>query len=127
MRSEVRARAIGERLLAQVRQDHGGGEWKLRVWENLGWHCCVVTQWWSIHPNFHNNEIYGYTAFLRDKGMVDRGDLQGGHWAESGDTPRDAMANTLAVAREDVEGKAAGLNGGEGDFQPRRAIMGKTQ
>lgn len=67
-----------------------GAGWKPRVWENLGWHHCVISpcRRIKIHP--------GFTAFL---GEPDSG---GGRWAERGKTAKKALRNVIKTAKADL-------------------------
>lgn len=46
MRTKEEAEVAGQELLSKM---HGHG-WTLRVWENAGWHYCVINNPLSIHP-----------------------------------------------------------------------------
>ena len=78
----------------------GSDDWEPRVWENMGWHWSAVSKngWWEIH-NFNDvsGKVTGYTAFL---GLDNDGVHFGGTWVESGDTPQEAIKNTLAKTKE---------------------------
>jgi hypothetical protein len=71
-----------------------GKGWKPRVWENMGWHYCAIGAdgYLKVHPNKYSRKVESYTAFLATEP-----DSDGGKWAESGDTPEEAIANMLKV------------------------------
>ena len=71
-----------------------GAGWTTRVWENLGWHYEVRSPCdrLSVHPNSNS-----FTAFLGEPSGI------GGRWAESGDTPHEAMGAVIKEARAEYE------------------------
>jgi len=75
-----------------------GPTWKVRVWENMGWHYCAVSAdgIWKVHANSFQNKIRSYTAFV---GVME----VGGRWAESGKTPRAAIRAALKRAQDELE------------------------
>lgn len=87
-----KARKFGEELASSL-----GPDWEVDVWENLGWYTCVRKDTVSIYPHKYSREVTSYTAFLNIKGSG------GGIWAEHGETPIEALENTLAVGRLDAE------------------------
>jgi hypothetical protein len=69
-----------------------GEEWTSRVWENMGWYYSAISG--DGHTKVHANHYMGavsYTAFIGSVGS-------GGRWAESGETPEEAIAKTRATA-----------------------------
>lgn len=73
-----------------------GPGWKAEQWDNLGWHWRVksASGYWKVSPSFKypGRKLLGYLAFL--------GEGYGGRWSAFGKTPKSAMKNTLAIARE---------------------------
>jgi hypothetical protein len=69
-----------------------GSGWTTRVWENLGWHYCVIDRlgYLKIYPT-HGRLRDLYTAFL--------GEGTGGRWVESAETPEGATAKVILKAR----------------------------
>jgi len=61
MTSELVARRHGEALLEQMK----GTGWKLEVWENLGWHYCVVNGTLYIYAHEYMDGI-SYTSLMGD-------------------------------------------------------------
>lgn len=47
MRSRRMAEDLAEKLLNQMK----GSGWKLKIWENLGWHYCVCNGPLQVHPS----------------------------------------------------------------------------
>lgn len=64
-----------------------GDGWEPKVWENLGWHYAATNGTIKIH-----SARDGYTAFIG----ADRS--AGGKWAHHGDTPMEALENTIEKA-----------------------------
>ena len=89
-RHKFEAQDAADRLAAEL-----GDGWKANVWENLGWCYCIKNGGIKIHEhsakkaNFKNSR---YTAYI---GVDEMG---GGRWAEHGDTPLEALRNTVAAA-----------------------------
>lgn len=74
-----------------------GAGWVPIVWENLGWHYSADNLKMSVRPSTRWTEgvgqvVIGYTAYFN-------GEQQ---FVEDGDTPEEAVANVLAVARRHV-------------------------
>ena len=89
--------------------------WQPRIWENLGWHYSAESKdgWWNVSesrsPANVNGVVTGYIAFLHSTAHGG----PGGRWAEHGDTPQEALLNTMAVAREEGDEVAACMKGGD--------------
>jgi hypothetical protein len=80
-----------------------GDDWEPRVWENLGWHYSVETRdrRVNLHPggvDVKTGKVGRYTAFLSPEPS------SGGRWAESGDTPQEALEAVRAKAQEELDG-----------------------
>jgi hypothetical protein len=102
-----------EYLLAQTRGAELvrrlGVGWQPRIWENLGWHHGAesLDGWWNVSESRYRDHTT-YTAFLHHAAHGG----PGGRWAESGDTPQEAILNTMAVAQEEGDAIAACMKGG---------------
>ena len=72
-----------------------GPGWKPKVWENMGWHYKVVARGGTMKVHPSGPKPYHYTAFL--------GEGDGGRWAESAPTAKQAIEDTLEVAKADIE------------------------
>ena len=78
--TRAEATKTGNKLLKDVKSVISG-KWKLRVWENLGWHCCVDSDIISIHINTYSwtkEDKTPYTCYI------------GNIWVEDGKTPKQA-------------------------------------
>ncbi len=97
-RKRIAAEGLADRLDKQL-----GGDWRPRVWENLGWHYSVISECGrlKIHPNYGG----GYTTFLNSP------DCLGGRWAEHGTTPRKSIRAVLNKAQEELK-TIAGMTSG---------------
>lgn len=84
-----------------------GKGWTVRVYENMGWHTSVLSPCKRIKVSI--NPVHGtpvetligtlctYMAFLGEPGEV-----SGGNWAESGDTPAEAVNNVVKKAATEL-------------------------
>lgn len=75
-----------------------GKNWKPRVHENMGWFAGVVDETGCWHVSV--NELQGnisFTAFLGD------GNGPGGKWAESADTPEEAIEKVRKAASRELK------------------------
>ena len=81
-----------------------GRRWTPRVWENLGWHYCVISPCGRIKVHASRTEIH-YTAFLGEAGKP------GGYWVEHGVTPQEAVAKVIDTAKRDVAGQQTLVEG----------------
>jgi hypothetical protein len=70
-----------------------GKGWKIRVWENLGWHWEVLSKCGRLRVG---KSAVGYNA-----GIGESGD-SGTHWYAHGKTPAAAIKRVLAVARGEI-------------------------
>ena len=43
------------------------GQWKIRIWQNLGWHYSVHNEWIAISPRYFNGRLRGFYALLSDR------------------------------------------------------------
>lgn len=78
--------------IAKKRLDDRWPKWKLRVWENLGWHYDLR------HGPISLSESSGGGYFCMVSESIES-DGTGGRWPEfphHGDTPEDAVATTIA-------------------------------
>ncbi len=82
---------------AELCQNLGPG-WESHVFENLGWHYCALLKGLTVVPGHcldKTKPAEWFTAFLGD------GKYPGsGTWAESGDTPQEAVQNVRNKARK---------------------------
>lgn len=58
-----------------------GKGWKLRVWENMGWHYSVVSGPISVHPTLWSDETYYFSMISDDPKRAGGG---AGIWTSSG-------------------------------------------
>lgn len=79
-----------------------GKGWTFEVWESIGWWYKAISPCgrWKVHgyPDGH------YCAFLSEAGEIS------GVWAETGQTPQEAVANTQAKALAEVTHRAGLLD-----------------
>jgi len=54
MNTKKEAALKGKKLLKQM----AGRGWKLRVWENLGWHYCVNSGPVSVYPSYNEGNFF---------------------------------------------------------------------
>lgn len=96
MYTKAEATKLGRDLVKRL-----GPDWKLNVWENLGWHFSAVSKngFWKIHA-IRLGRTWHYSAFLGPW-------REGGVWVEDGKTPQGAYRKTLNVARRTVAQYAA--------------------
>ncbi len=73
-----------------------GSKWKIRVWENMGWHYNVASpcNQVKITPFIYGGKIDSYTAFFGSA----EDNYCGGRWAESGKTPKAALRAVIKRA-----------------------------
>lgn len=57
-KTEAEAKAAGEKLLARMK----GKDWRLRVWENLGWHISVINWPVAVYEFDYDGEISYHTS-----------------------------------------------------------------
>lgn len=98
MQTKEEAQDAAKRLIKRL----PGGEkrWKPVVTQNAGWYPSAIEKKrgrWKVHALAVGRGDSMYTAFLGEP------DSPGGYWAASGSTPREAMANTWAEYRAEVE------------------------
>ena len=84
-----------------------GKGWTIRVAENMGWHTTVLSPCNRIKVSISPvsgtpaetliGTLNSYTAFLGDAE-----DICGGKWAESGDTPAEAVNNVVRKAAAEL-------------------------
>lgn len=91
MFTREKAQELGENLLNKMR----GNGWKLRVWENLGWHYCVTNKNVSVSEYFFygiNKPVYHCLIGYGGAGI--------GAWTtkNSCDDPNVAVEQELAAA-----------------------------
>lgn len=106
--AQERGRKLAKRLSTKK---VGLGKWTVLVHENLGWHYRAVSPCGRIkvHENRYQGKVDSYTAFINEVGRT------GGRWAESGDTPAEAMKNviqTAVAARDSIAALVDGLTEG---------------
>jgi hypothetical protein len=82
--------------------------WRVRVWENLGWHWSLVDRSGCVklHP-LSEEAGGGWTAFVGSDSST------GGFWAEHGRTPREAIERTVAAGNARVAPELIALTRGE--------------
>jgi len=88
--SYEKAHEVSKKLASRL-----GKGWTPRVWENLGWHYCVISPCKRI--KVHYNNVNSYTAYLGVPDSV------GGSWAENGKTPESAIQKTVAAAKTELK------------------------
>lgn len=91
-----RARALARRL---------GEGWTPEVHENLGWHYKVRSPCGRLIVHDRRTDVARYSAGLCDKGDV------GMHYSAYGDTPQQAVAEVIRVAKADLARIGARLVG----------------
>ena len=79
-----------------------GKGWKVRVWENLGWHYCANSPCGRIKVHKGHND---YFAFLGEP------DSCGGRWSADGKTARSAIRNVIAMAKAELKEINAHITG----------------
>lgn len=73
--------------------------WRIRVWENLGWHYGIESRWIHVYP-----ASIGYSAYLNSYGDYSTGDSCG-YWngsmmaVESSKDPNEAVARRICSAQ----------------------------
>jgi hypothetical protein len=87
-KAQVAALKMAVRL-SNVPTDIKGGKWKVRVWENLGWHWEVTKGSVSLYYN----SARSYCAFFNLAGPW------GGNLVVDGKTPEDAVGKLMAEVR----------------------------
>lgn len=70
------------------------GEWRARVWENMGWHYAACSPLIKVCEDQQH-----FTAYLGGA----PGNLIGGTWAASGKTIRDAIVATIEEAYASID------------------------
>ncbi len=98
-----RAKKRGEKLAKRL-----GEGWTYEVRENLGWHYEAVSPCGllKVCEYRYSGKVTGYTAFLATQpGQT------GGLFTKHGDTPREAVENTVAVGVEARDRLIAVLEG----------------
>src|SRR3990172_3596849 len=65
METEIEARRACRHML-KLAIDGGLGGFKMRVWENLGWHCCLTSSHCSIHYDEYSDR---YDAYMSNDGL----------------------------------------------------------
>ena len=86
---------------AELARQVGPG-WTPRVWENLGWHYCVVSPCKRIELYFSKP---GYIAFLGEAGS------SSGLWVECGDTAELAISKVIETGKNHVARLQAIIDG----------------
>lgn len=84
-----------------------GHGWRGHVWENLGWHWCIVApnRRASISPSIHKGKIDGWAAYIS---ATPGEGVAGGRWVAHGKNPKAALVAALEKAQDDYrEVKAA--------------------
>jgi hypothetical protein len=96
VRTEQEARREGRKLLKRMK----GKGWKLRVWENLGWHFCVWNGPAAVYPSINGK----FHCLLADHDCKGTG-AGHGEWTttESFADPNKAVACELASAESVVQ------------------------
>jgi hypothetical protein len=88
--SYEKAHELSKKLASRL-----GKGWTTRVWENLGWHYCVISPCERI--KVHYNGGSSYTAFLGEP------KCSGGRWAEHGKTPEAVIKRVIASAKTELK------------------------
>lgn len=85
-------------FLAKKIADSLGPNWQPRVHENMRWYASVYddTGCWRVTINTYEDG-FTYTAFLGEPGSA------GGKWAESADTPQEAIEKVKKTAKAKVK------------------------
>jgi len=93
------ATKYGEALQKTLNENFGG-EWNLRIWDNLGWHYSCRKGGIKVHRShyFHNPGMY-HVYFGHDC------ENSGGFWVESSMSIQEAMTKVLQEASEWFEDK----------------------
>lgn len=81
----------------------GGKGWRVRVWENLGWHWSAVSICGrlKVHPSDGSRPQGSYSAFLGEA------DSLGGTWCATARSPRAAIRAVIADGQAHVDALAA--------------------
>jgi len=91
--SKEKAEAEGNALLARMK----GRGWKLRVWQNFGWHYSIYNGSMNVHPT-QNSCLERYYTLLGDNKHKHAGCV---FWSMNGKTykdPNDAVEEQLNAA-----------------------------
>ncbi len=93
MNTKKQAEAAGAKLLKKLK----GKGWKIRVWENLGWHCAAHNGALTVHYDSRDGT---HSCLLSDR-VNDHGAGQG-YWTENyyPKDPNKAVARQMKLARE---------------------------
>jgi hypothetical protein len=88
------ATKLGKALLRKMKSKG----WKLRVWENLGWHYCLVNPPLTLHPG-----IDGYWIFMTDK--LNEADYGSYLWSmrDSFADPNEAVRAQVVLAQKNIK------------------------
>jgi len=89
------AKAAGKKLLKKMK----GKGWKLRVWENMGWHYCVHNGGLSVYP-CRSKGMTKFHAMLSEDCFSDLGIWSFGFYASV--DPNKAVQNKIKDARKVV-------------------------
>lgn len=94
--TQAQAEAKAAMLCARL-----GANWEPRVWENCGWCYSAVLGGLYVNESNYPRQTHRYSAYLNEPGKG------GGIWAESADTPHDAVQAVLDAAQDEVDHKAS--------------------
>ena len=104
---KLTAEKQGKKLLDRM-TCYGG--WKLRVWENLGWHYAIYKNGMNIHPGYNKpNETPKYYA------LFGRDDRSGGEifWSDKfrDSDPNVVVMHQLSIAQQFITNCQKAVNG----------------
>jgi len=103
------------RKAQELVQELGVDNWEPHVWENLGWHFEVISKngWWTIEPYTYRGKSVCEARELYSAGIRAYKGHIGLRWTGHGNTPQEAMEDTMKNAREDYELIKAAFEGAE--------------
>lgn len=87
------ARALAKKMKARMPRPKN---WTIKVWNNLGWHCGIVSGPLKVSPVSSSQPILVFHAFLGDP------DSGGGKWVGLGRTPNEAVRDVIHQATEEL-------------------------
>ena len=95
LKEHLVAHAIGKTVLGMLKKKKG---WKIRVWENLGWHVQLQKGGMNLHIHDYGNGLEFHTLLSRERGG------SGGNpdWTKNfhSKDPNIAIAHQLRLARK---------------------------
>lgn len=117
MHTREQAQTFGDKLAARL-----GANWQVRIWENLGWHTAVYLEGTGLAVHFNHGWGIRPTTFTAFLNTPEAGPHSGGMWAQGGDTPEQAIENTLSEARAEVAKKQSAITAADRALEASRKL-----